>query len=167
VRTKVCTLVVLATIAFSVPAFSIHNEPTDFRGIQFGSPPTSIFKCVFESGADAVYEKPKDDLNVFGVHARSIKYIFIDKKFTYALVRYGIVPSSTMEGVMTRMNERFGPSTKVDREYGVTTTYWIGGKTSIMFKSKFIDGDFEYEITILDNNLYVQFVNKSQKNDGL
>lgn len=100
----------LAVLA-GAPALAMQNEPTDFRGIQWGAPVEKHQQELVRLGdvdEPAFFKRANEQLTYAGIDVRRITYRFFKNRFSAGTIL--TVGTSNKNSMVSFLSERYGPA---------------------------------------------------------
>lgn len=124
---------ILLLLLTSMPTYAFYNEPDGFRDIKWGSMidnHKSELTYVYSRDNKKYYLRKNDKLEIGGAKLKSIKYLFIDDKFSSVIISTEGLENQTP--LIDALNTQFGEGFKANR---YIESYLWSGDTSIIFIS--------------------------------
>lgn len=125
--------VILLTALLAQPAVAFQNEPDGFRGIKWGSDVAANAKeltSVSDDGAEALYVRRGDKLQIGGAELRRIVYVYYKKQFSAIAIE--TKGSLNKDALLKAFTAQFGPGAKPNQF--IETYLWDGAVTRIGLK---------------------------------
>jgi hypothetical protein len=123
------TIAVIATIA--VPCYAFQNEPSGFRGIEWGATIEQAKNKLTQIGQEGkfsiIFRRPDDKMSIGDAELESIRYKFYRGQFSGV---YIISKPSTSRAIMQTFRTQFGPGAQPNQY--IERFLWDGA-TSFIF----------------------------------